>query len=84
MAIYGECQECKQYGKVHVHHKDGKHSNDVEANRVALCPRCHVLAHSVLGIGTKKAEAYLPPGWKPPPMPMDVVRSQYYQCFPRS
>jgi len=73
--IKGICQECHKLGAVHVHHKDGNHENDARENRAVLCPSCrHILAH----------KEYLPPDWKPEPLPWAEVRRQYFTCFPRA
>ena len=79
----GTCQDCNKQGVVHIHHRDGNHSNDVPDNRVPLCASCHRMAHSVLGIGTNRREEYLPIDWEPEPVPWAEVRRQYYDCFPR-
>jgi len=84
----GICEECGEYGKIHIHHQDGNHSNDVASNRQVLCPRCHSLAHVELLIqstgrpGAKPISVRAPETYKP--TPWAEVRRQYQACFPRA
>lgn len=78
--IKGVCSQCKQKRVIHIHHKDGNHSNDDYRNVATLCVPCHQLAHSKMrGEGER-----LPVDWKPPAIGMDVIREQYRACFPRT
>lgn len=80
----GICQECHKLGLIHVHHKDGNHSNDVLENRIILCPRCHMVVHGRADRGTGARNKRLPISWRPLPMPWVEIRRQYFTCFPRA
>lgn len=88
--IKGICPECKRFGKIYIHHKDGNHSNDVQDNRTALCPKCHANIHLEMRIsaglnpGTRPRTEKLPIDWKPEPVPMSEIKRQYLKCFPRA
>jgi 5-methylcytosine-specific restriction endonuclease McrA len=41
----GTCEHCGLTGKVHIHHRDFNHSNDVPCNHQTLCPHCHTQIH---------------------------------------
>lgn len=86
----GICQECARFGAVHIHHKDGNHSNDAQDNRKKLCPSCHKLAHIELLLAstgrpsTQPLAERLPVNISPPSVGMSYIRDQYKLCFPRA
>jgi hypothetical protein len=41
------CGLCGELAGLEVHHVDWHHDNDVPANRLLLCRRCHVEVHRV-------------------------------------
>jgi hypothetical protein len=43
-----ECARCGRWGdahNIHIHHKDGNHSNNAPENKIYLCTPCHSLWH---------------------------------------
>ena len=44
-SVRRSCVLCESGEWLHVHHIDGNHSNNVAANRVLLCARCHAELH---------------------------------------
>jgi 5-methylcytosine-specific restriction endonuclease McrA len=84
------CEICGVKGRLHIHHIDGNHGNDVPENKKVLCNHCHHLAHIELWIaktgrpGTKPLSERLPYGIPFPKLPLGEVKQQYKQCFPRA
>lgn len=74
----GICQECHEFGLIHVHHKDGNHDNDAQGNRRTLCPSCHRLEH----VKDKEPTPYCNAS-KKERLPREIVERQYSACFPR-
>jgi 5-methylcytosine-specific restriction endonuclease McrA len=43
--MVGICTVCNKEGKLHIHHRDFNHNNNVVSNLQSLCPRCHRQIH---------------------------------------
>jgi len=41
------CEKCNKREAVHIHHKDGNHRNNAEANLANLCAICHAKEHNI-------------------------------------
>ena len=81
------CESCGRVGKLHVHHKDGNHANDVAENRMFLCPKCHRKAHVEMNIALTGRPSKQPLSERTPdPFPslgLGELKKQYAEHFPR-
>lgn len=88
--MIGICQDCKELGKIHIHHEDGNHDNDVFSNRRVLCPACHRKTHINMRVAkgerpsAEPLSERLPYGYNFPGFLFDEVKRQYQACFPRA
>ena len=64
----GICETCGKEADIDVHHKDKNHKNNEPTNRIRLCRWCHRVADG--------RQSWLP-------LPLDEVRRQYTNYFPR-
>jgi 5-methylcytosine-specific restriction endonuclease McrA len=76
--VNGACEKCGRIGFIHKHHKDFNHKNDISENRQILCPSCHILTH-------RDARGFSPHRniFKGLRTPLELIRQQYSDCFPR-
>jgi len=67
----GICQNCGEYKK------------DAPDNRIALCRRCHLVAHGRADKGAGVRSEHIPANAPLPGIEREEVRRQYFACFPR-
>lgn len=88
MSKQGICEMCGRNGIIHIHHKDGNHKNDIQNNKMSVCPRCHSVAHideNIIRTGRPGSKPLVERTFEPfPKLPWEEVRKQYNTCFPRA
>lgn len=73
----GTCKKCGSSGKLHIHHKDGNHENNMVGNRQPLCPSCHRLEHA------RDMAPYINKS-RGLPLAPEYIKMQYELCHPRA